>query len=81
MSIKMARPRKAKPEAHGSTKKPWQFMLTEEASVEIDEVAERLGITRSEALERAIRGGGMKAAEQYVLSEDCEANELPTRSS
>lgn len=45
-------------------------MLTEEASIEIDQVAERLGVTRSEALERAIRGGGMKAAEQYVLGED-----------
>lgn len=80
MSVNMARHRRAKPEAHGSTKKPWQFMLTEEASVEIDEVAERLGITRSEVLERTIRGGGMKAAEQYALSEDREVRELPTKS-
>lgn len=64
------RPKKAKPEAYGEgvLKKPFQFMLTEEASEMIDQAADELGITRSEALERAIRGGAMKAAKKYIAA-------------
>jgi len=59
------RPKKAKAGVYGETKKPFQFMLTEEASLLLDEIADELGLTRSEALERAIRGGGMNAAKSY----------------
>lgn len=58
----MPRPKKAEPEAYGAKKKQFQFMLTEEASELIDAVADELGISRSEALERAVRSGAMKAA-------------------
>jgi hypothetical protein len=62
MLLLMPRPRKAAPEAHGAKKKQFQFMLTEEASELIDLVADELGISRSEALERAVRSGAMKSA-------------------
>lgn len=63
------RPKKAKPDAYGEgvTKKPFQFMLTEEASNEIDKVADELGITRSEVLERLIRSGGLSYAKKFKL--------------
>ncbi len=52
-------PRRAKPDKYGETKQRFQFMLTETASKEIDKIAKKLGITRSEVLEKAIRGGGL----------------------
>lgn len=58
----MVRPKKAAPEVHGAKKKQFQFMLTEEASQIIELVADELGISRSEALERAVRTGAMKSA-------------------
>ena len=58
----MKRPSKSPAKFYGEIKKPWQFMLTEQASQSIDQVADELGITRSEAVERAIRSGGMNAA-------------------
>jgi hypothetical protein len=63
----MPRPKKAAPEAHGAKKKQFQFMLTEEASDLVDRVADELGITRSEVLERVIRNGGLQAAKSYEL--------------
>ncbi|MBD2087883.1 hypothetical protein [Coleofasciculus sp. FACHB-542] len=61
------RPKKAKPDAYGEgvMKKPYQFMLTEEASEMIDQIADELGLTRSETLERAIRAGAIKLASEY----------------
>jgi 3-oxoacyl-[acyl-carrier-protein] synthase III len=50
---------------HGEKKSGKQFMLTESASTAIDEIAKRLGISRSEVVERAARCGGMVAAERY----------------
>lgn len=61
------RPKKAKPDAYGEgvLKKPFQFMLTEESSDKIDDVADKLGITRSEVLERMIRCNGLSCAEHF----------------
>ncbi len=58
----MARMKKAYPKIHGEKKRQFQFMLTEEASEELDKIAERLGVSRSEVFERAIRNGGLQAA-------------------
>lgn len=44
-----------------------QFMLTETASAAIDSVAKKLGISRSEVVERAARCGGMEAAGKFNL--------------
>lgn len=65
MLLFMPRPKKAAPEAYGAKKKQFQFMLTEEASQLIDLVADELGISRSEALERAVRSGAMKGAKTF----------------
>lgn len=65
----MPRPKKAAPEVHGAKKKQFQFMLTEEVSNVIDYVADELGITRSEVLERAVRQGGLNAAKLYQIDE------------
>jgi Ribbon-helix-helix protein, copG family len=50
---------------HGEKKNGKQFMLTDTAVAAIDEAAKKLGISKSEALERALRCGGMLAAEKY----------------
>lgn len=50
---------------HGEKKGGKQFMLTETASAAIDAVAKKLGISRSEVVERAARCGGMEAAAKY----------------
>ena len=63
----MARAEKALPGVHGETKKPKQFLITDWASQEIERVAEQLGITRSEALERAVRSGAMDLAKSYQV--------------
>ena len=63
--LTMARAEKALPGIHGETKKPKQFLITDWASQEIEKVAEQLGITRSEALERALRSGAMELAKNY----------------
>ncbi len=42
-----------------------QFMITATASAKIDEIAKKLNISRSEALERAIRCGAMACAEKF----------------
>lgn len=63
--LKMARPERAERRAYGETKKPKQFMITDWASDELERLAEELGITRSEILERAIRCGGLEAARKY----------------
>ena len=51
------RPRRADKDKYGETKHRYQIMLTETASNELDKVSEKLGITRSELLEKAIRQG------------------------
>ena len=61
----MPRPERAERGIYGETKKPKQFMLTEHASDLLDEIADSLGITRSEVLERAIRCGGLEAARDF----------------
>jgi metal-responsive CopG/Arc/MetJ family transcriptional regulator len=53
----MPRPRRAEKDKYGETKQRYQIMLTETASTELDNVAEELGITRSELIEKAIRQG------------------------
>jgi excinuclease UvrABC nuclease subunit len=50
---------KALPCIHGSKKKQYQFVLTQEVSNIIDDFSDRLNISRSELLERAIRSGGL----------------------
>lgn len=50
---------------HGEKKSGKQFMLTETASSEIDLVAKKLGISRSEVIERVARCGGMIIAEKF----------------
>jgi hypothetical protein len=61
----MPRPERAERGAYGETKKPKQFMITDWASDELEQIAEDLGITRSEVLERAIRCGGLDAARKF----------------
>ena len=51
----LPRPKKAEPGKYGETKNRYQFMLTGTASDKVDEMAEELGITRSEVLERLVR--------------------------
>ncbi|BAZ12232.1 hypothetical protein NIES4071_40620 [Calothrix sp. NIES-4071] len=63
----MFRPERAERRAYGETKKPKQFMITDSASDELDKLAEEMGITRSEVLERAIRCGGLDAAKKYNI--------------
>lgn len=58
-------PERAERRAYGETKKPRQFMITDWASEELDKLADIMGITRSEVLERAIRCGGLDAAKKY----------------
>lgn len=50
---------------HGEKKGGKQFMLTDTASAAIDAVAKKLGISRSEVIERAARCGGMDFAIKY----------------
>lgn len=52
----VARPKRAKPDQYGETKQRFMFMLTETASNDLDEASEELGVTRSEILERLVRG-------------------------
>ena len=61
----MSRLERAEPGAYGETKKPKQFMITDWASDQMDQVADQLGISRSEVLERLIRCGGLAAARKY----------------
>lgn len=72
----MSRPERAEPGAYGETKKPKQFMITDWASEQLDKIAEELGTSRSEVLERLIRCGGLEAARKYnpetgQCKEDC----------
>lgn len=62
LGCSMARTKKAYPRIHGEKKRQFQFMLTEEASEQLDKIAERLGVSRSEVFERTIRNGGLEAA-------------------
>jgi hypothetical protein len=50
---------------HEQKKSGKQFMLTETASQTIDDVAKKLGISRSEVIERAARCGGMEIAANF----------------
>ena len=60
-------PRKERPEEwiYQEKKTPKQFMITQSASDAIDEIAQKLGISRSEVVERAARCGGMKKARNF----------------
>ncbi len=60
-------PRYERPDdwVHGEKKTGKQFMLTETASKRIDEVAQELGISRSEVLERLLRCGGAQVAKKF----------------
>ena len=55
MTSTLPRPKRSQPQKYGETKNRYQFMLTETASEKVDRLAETLGITRSECLERLIR--------------------------
>ena len=72
--LAMTRAEKAIPGIHGETKKPKQFLITDWASCEIERVADQLGITRSEALERALRSGAMELAKEYKIKKTAEAH-------
>ncbi|MFP4410977.1 ribbon-helix-helix domain-containing protein [Coleofasciculus sp.] len=50
---------------HGEKKLGKQFMITQTASDAIDAIAKKLGISRSEVIERAARCGGMEVAEKF----------------
>jgi hypothetical protein len=50
---------------HEQKKVGKQFMLTDVASKAIDNVAKKLGISRSEVIERAARCGGMELAANF----------------
>jgi hypothetical protein len=50
---------------HEQKKVGKQFMITEIASKAIDGVAKKLGISRSEVIERAARCGGMEVAASF----------------
>ena len=65
MTLTMPRPERAERGAYGQTKRPKQFMITDWASQEMDRIADELGITRSEVLERLIRCGGLLAAKNF----------------
>ncbi len=54
---KVPRAKRAEPDKYGEIKQRYQIMLTETASKELDRISERLGITRSELIEQAIRQG------------------------
>ena len=53
--LKMKRPTKAEPKIHGEKKVPKQFLMTETASDVLDGLAQKMGVTRSEYLERLVR--------------------------
>jgi hypothetical protein len=61
---------RSKPGIYGEVKKQKCFMLTDFASDEIDRVAKKYKMTRSDLLERAIRAGGLELAKDYKLDED-----------
>lgn len=50
---------KAEALAHGEPKKLKQFMLTDTSTNELEKLADELDTSRSEALERLIRGGAV----------------------
>lgn len=66
----MAKDIRSKPGIYGEYKKQKCFMITDWASDEIDKVAEELGMTRSDLIERTIRAGGLKSAKNYNLEEE-----------
>lgn len=63
--LKVAKPKRAEWNKYGEVKQRYQFMLTETASLEIDIVADELGITRSELFERVVRNGGLAVAKNH----------------
>jgi hypothetical protein len=74
MDALMPRPKRTYPKEYGELKKAYQFTITQTASEMLDVAAEKLGLTRSELLERTIRGGGLELAASFVspLSEPKE---------
>lgn len=71
----MSKPERAEPGAYGETKKPKQFMITDWASEQLDNVAKELGTSRSEVIERLIRCGGLEAAKKYdPETGECKGN-------
>jgi len=61
----MPRQTKAAIYAHGEKKKQWQFTLTESCSQMIDALADELGVSRSELIERATRCHGLEIARNF----------------
>lgn len=57
----MARPKRAKPDQYGETKQRYMIMLTETASNALEAASEETGLTRSELLERLVRGSNISA--------------------
>jgi DNA-binding Lrp family transcriptional regulator len=70
MLTSVPRPKKATPEVHGAKKKQFQFMLTPDASEQLDCIADAAGITRSECMERLIRCADAKVVKNYGQEED-----------
>ena len=72
----MAVLKKDRPEGwiYQEKKIPKQFMITQSASDAIDVIAKKLGISRSEVIERAARCGGMDKA-RNLNSESGECNQ------
>lgn len=68
-------PKQERPEEwiYSEKKSAKQFMLTESASTAIDKIAQDLGISRSEVVERAARCGGMNKAKCFdPLTGECQ---------
>jgi hypothetical protein len=63
----MSKDIRSKPGIYGETKKQKCFLLTDWASGELDRLAAKFQMTRSDLLERAIRAGGIECAEDYKL--------------
>lgn len=51
----MAKVRRAERDKYGEPKKQFQFMLTETASEQLDRLADKLDVSRSEIVEKFIR--------------------------
>jgi predicted DNA-binding protein len=66
----MSKDVRSKPGIYGETKKQKCFLLTDWASEELDRLAAKFQMTRSDLLERAIRAGGIEFAEDYKLNEE-----------
>lgn len=60
---------RSKPGIYGEVKKQKCFMITDFASDEIDRIAKKFKMSRSDLLERSIRAGGLELAKDYKVED------------